>query len=104
MTRDTDRDLADALTARFAAVDGVRAIFPDHAAAAAVLSRVMRSADPSAGRVRVGTSGGSVRISARLATERGVSTKDVIAGAVSAVVAVLGARPYELELEFAYID
>ena len=104
MTRGADRDLADELTTRFAAIEGVRAIFPDHAAAAAVLSLVARSADASAGRVRVVADGEAVRISARLATERAVATKDVIALAVVAVVAAVGTQPYELELEFAYID
>ena len=104
MTARTALDLADELTTRIAAVDGVRSLFPEHAATAAVISLLTGDVAVATGRVRVDTSGETLRITARLATERAVPARTIIAETARAVTEVVGAEPFELALELAYID
>ena len=104
MTSDVTRSLAEELTSRFTALDGVRGIFPEHATAAAVLALVTSTAPSGAAVVGVDSRGASIKISARIATSRSVPARVVLAGAASAVADVVGPHPYALDIEFAYID
>jgi hypothetical protein len=104
MTTSASGTLAEELTRRFATLDGVRGIFPEHAAASAVLALVTGGEPTRDGLVRVDSSGPEIRISARIATSRSVSARSVLAGAATAVVDAIGPRPYVLDIEFAYID
>jgi hypothetical protein len=100
MTSESAAALATELTDRFAALDGVRGIFPEHVTALALVTGGSRRN----GLVRVDTGGPEVVVSARLATSRSVPAASIVADARRAVVEVLGTRPYALDIEVAYID
>lgn len=104
MPSDEARGIADELTGRVLALDGVRAVFPERPVLAAVLAAVTPGAGAPEGGVRV-VIDEPVRVSARIAVAASTPSREVIA-AIGAVVAdaVRGPRSIEIEIEIAAID
>jgi hypothetical protein len=103
MNADPSNALAEVITARIVAIDGVRGLFPSHPTAAAVLATIA-SNRPATARVGIDTRAGVIRVVARLATDRRTPSADVIAQVSRAVAELTGDRPLALHIEVAHID
>jgi hypothetical protein len=103
VTTATTRELAETLTAQIVAIPGVQGIFPHHTLGAAVLA-VVTASRPASGLIDIDDRDTEVRVTARLATTRTISTPEVIEQVRQVVADSMSPRPFTLHIEFAHID